>query len=226
MTPSLLMHLGAWAPLSPAAVAFFHRDRTPARRWVAVWCMELVAANAVSLGLGSVGINNHWLGHVLRPVLGGTALYALSRWQTAGLGRLALTIAIPVFMSVSLVISFAIEDPSTFSLFVAPFHSLVLVCAGLWTFVNRGVAEQRPYAGCDWFWIIGGMVVYAGTSTIREPVSLYLMSRRPELIMNVFNANAVANLVAFAAMTWGMLCPTLPRSSGGSSSQRPSRLGF
>ena len=214
------MHAGALSQLLPPVVGVIGgRVTTPPRRWVVVWCLLLVANGTISLALGMQKINNLWVGYVFMPVTGAAALWALSLWHGPGTARLALRLAIPLFVGVSAALTLGLEDAHTFSLVAAPFHGLVLLIAAIWTFIRLSLGEATPLVRHDWFWAVAGLMLYAGTTTALEPVAWYLLStEREDLLFLAFNAKAASDILAFGAITWGVLCPVPPKSSGGSSS--------
>ena len=205
--------------LPPIVGVIGGRVATPPRRWMVVWCLLLVANGAISLALGMQKINNLWVGYVFMPATGAVALWALSSWHDPGTGRLALRLAIPLFVAVSAVLTLGVEDAHTFSLVAAPFHGLVLLIAAVWTFIRRSLGETAPLVRRDWFWAVAGLMLYAGTTTALEPVAWYLLAaERVDLLNLAINAKAASDILAFVAITGGVLCPLPPRSSGGSSS--------
>jgi hypothetical protein len=171
-------------------------------------------------------INNMWVGYLFMPMTGAVALWALSHWHPPGTARLALRVAVPLFVTVSAVLTLRLEDPHTFSLVAAPFHGLVLLLAAIWTFIQLGMGETAPLLRRDWFWTVAGLMLYAGTTTAMEPAAWYLLSvERVDLLNLAVNAKAASDILAFVAITWGLLCPVLPTSSGGSSLPPSSPLG-
>jgi hypothetical protein len=192
------------------------RVTTPPRRWIVVWCLLLVANGAISLALGLRQINNMWVGYVFMPVEGTVALWALSHWHPPGTARLALRLAVPLFVAVSVAFTLRVESAHTFSLVAAPFHGLVLLLAGLWTFIRRSLEETGSILQRDWFWTVAGLMLYAGPTAALEPAAWYLLAvERVDLLHLMVNAKAAGDILAFGAITWGVLCPLPPRSSGG-----------
>lgn len=219
------MHAAAVVQILPPVAALFASGTlSPEKRWVVGWCLLLAVQDALGFALASADITNLWLGSVGAPLAGAVALWMLSQWHEDGTGRLALRVAVPIFVAVSVSLSVWVDDPTTFSLFAAPFHHLVLLLAALWTFVSRGLRAQRSLGSSDWFWILTGFMLYMGTSTAVQAVIWYLLETgRQDLFLGVFNVKAGATLVAFVAIAGGMLCPTPPTHSGGRSSRPFSR---
>ena len=199
------------------------RWNTPARRWVVVWCLGLALSDAVSILVALRWGQNLFVAYLFLPLSGSVALWALSLWQTSDLTRLALRLAIPLFVAVSVVLSVLADDPRSFSLFAAPYHAVVMLIAASWTFVRRSLAGSGPLLRQDWFWVTAGFMLYFGGFTAMQPLVSYLFaSGRNDLIMEAFNLRAAMDLLAWIAISGGILCPIPLTSSGGLSSPRSS----
>lgn len=190
---------------------------------MAAWCVLLVAQDAISLIVGSHGVNNLWMAYLFWPLISGVLLWALAEWHPDNAAKLALRAAIPLVVVVSAVLTLTIDDARTFSLVVAPFHSIVMLLAAIWTFVILSLRSDSSIPKADWFWIVGGLMLYAATATAIEPLAWYLIQERVDLLHSAFNVRAAVVLLSFAAITWGMLLRRTPRYSGGSSSPPSSR---
>jgi hypothetical protein len=217
MKPTVLMHASVVSELLPVAGALLARDRlTPARRWVIAWCLLLVVEDGVNFVMASKGINNLWVGHIAAPLTGAVALWMLSLWQETRTSRLALRIAIPIFVAVSAALSLTVDDPTTFSMVAAPFHYLVLLFAALWTFVRRSLNQREKLATSGWFWILAGFMVYNGSSIAIQAVVWYLYDAgQAHLLQHVFDVRSLVQIAAFIVMAGGMLCP-VPQTHSGS----------
>jgi hypothetical protein len=190
---------------------------TPQVRSMIMWCLLLVAQDSIALALAGYGSNNLWMTYVSWPIISGTLLWALSDWHPASSARLALRAAIPLVVVVSVILTVTIDNARTFSLVVAPFHSIVMLLAAMWTFVSLGLRENAQIMRQDWFWIVGGVMLYAATATAMQPLAWYLIRERVDLLHAAFNVRAGVVILSFAAITWGMLLRGAPRYSGGSS---------
>ena len=220
LRPTLVQYAAAWSALLPPFAGLTVGRTLPApRRWIIVWCVLLVLANATALVLARRGINNQWVGYVLLPLATAAILWALSFWHL-GAARLGVRLAIPLVMAAGLGVTIGAENPRTFSQFVAPFHGMVVLLAALWTFLARSLDTDEPMLSQDWFWITGGLMLYAASSVALQPLARYLMRERLDLLHAAFNVKAAAWLISFAAITWGMRCPVAQKASGGSLSPR------
>ena len=218
LKPTLLQYAAAVAaPLLPAVAGVLRpRVLTKARLAIVLWCAVEGSLNILAMLLGARGRNNLWLGYVGHPLLSTALLWALAQWHPAKSARLALKVAIPLVLVVSVVLTLTLDDPRDFSLAVAPFHAIVMLLATVWTFVSLSLATEQSLAGEDWFWMIGGVMLYSAIATAMQPLAWYLIRERVDLLHAAFNVRAAVVLLSFAAITWGMLLRA-PRSSGGSS---------
>lgn len=216
MKPTPLMIAALVSQLLPALAALFARDRlTPPRRWLVVWCLLYFVQDVVNAALALRGMHNLWTAYVGAPLTGSVALWMLSLWQDTRTSRLALQIAIPIFVVVSVVLSITVDDPTTFSKVAAPFHHLVLLFAALWTFVRRSLGQRESLASSGWFWILAGFMVYSGMMIAIQAVVWYLYEAgRADVLRSVFDFQGVVHVIAFSAMAGGMLCPVPPKPSG------------
>lgn len=219
LKPTLLQYAAAVvAPLLPVlAGALRPRALTRARLAIVLWCAMEGSLNILAMVLGARGRNNLWLGYVGHPLLSMALLWALAQWHPGKPARLALKVAIPLVLVVSVVLTLTLDDPRDFSLAVAPFHAIVMLLATVWTFVSLSLATEQSLAGEDWFWIIGGVMLYSAIATAMQPLAWYLIRERVDLLHAAFNVRAAVVILSFAAITWGMLLRGAPRYSGGSS---------
>ena len=176
--------------------------------------------------LGARRQNNHWTGYVGLPIVSALVLMALAHWHPSRAPRLALQAAIPLVILVSVGLTITLEDPKRFSLVVAPFHAIVTLLAAVWTFVSLSLAARSSIVKEDWFWIVGGIMLYAATATAMQPLAWYLIRERVDLLHAAFNVRAAVVLLSFIAITWGMLSRGTRTSSGGSSSPPSSPSSF
>lgn len=193
------------------------RRLSTAQLAIIVWCAIEASLNVLAVLIGSRGRNNLWLGYVGHPLLSVSLLWALAQWHPGKAASLALKIAIPLVLLVSVVLTVTLDDPSDFSLAVVPFHAIVMLLATVWTFVSLSLRAESSIVLEDWFWIIGGVMLYAATAAAMQPLAWYLIRERVDLLHSAFNVRAAAVILSFAAITWGMLLRGAPRYSGGSS---------
>lgn len=200
--------------------------KTAARRWIVIWCMVLICLGFTASLLAARGTNNLWLRYVGDPLTTAALLWALGNWHPAKYASLALRAAIPLVLLVSVALTLVFDDPRSFSLAVAPFHSILTLLAAIWTFVALSMESHTSLLREDWFWIIGGVMLHAATATAMQPLAWYLINQRVDLLHAAFNVRAAIELLSFGAITWGMLARQTPRSSGGSLPPRSSPSSF
>jgi hypothetical protein len=196
---------------------------TSARRWLAVWCLLMTLQDVVMVRVAAHGSPNLWVTHVANPVLCAVALWTLSLWHEGRIGRLALRATIPALVVVSAVLSLTLDAGNTFSLYAEPFDALVLLLACVWTFVGRGLTERARLVRSDWFWVIGGLILYFGPLMAFQPVlSVLYDAGRQDLWSTAQSVRIASVLLAFSSIAGGMLCPPPLRTPSGRPSSPPS----
>ena len=223
VTPSLLVHLGAWSQVLPVAALAVRRPWPVAHRWVAGACLLNVVADIMALILSVQGINNHWIGYFSVPLMTSFFLLGLAQWQLTVVERLTLRLAVPGFAIVWVVLVLISEDLRGFSRFAAPLAALLTLTAGLYTLLRRGFERENPHLlRADWVWVSGGLALYGAAGATFPPVASALLAERVDLLVAAINVRATLYIIAFAAIAWGMICPLPVTHSGLSSSPRPS----
>jgi hypothetical protein len=203
----LLLNLGAAAQAAPLVAVVVARRRLPAERaWTVAWCTLLVVVDAAALWMGRRGQHNLLLFVPLAPVSTALVLWALSLWQHAELPRLTLRWAIPLFVAAWGVLTFALEDTSSFSRVASPLADVVALGAAAFTLVARGQQASGPLARQDWFWVSGGMVLYFGAATMLQPLSALLVAEAPQLVIHAYEVKSVLDVFAFLAIARGVTC--------------------
>ena len=187
------------------------------RAWIFAWCGLLVTANAIGVTLAVQHINNHWVVYVFVPLQGAVILWALSLWQTRQMARLTIRTAIPPFI-VAWAVLLLWEDMSNFSAVAEPVYSLLALGAALYTLLTRSSEATEPLVQQDWFWICAGLALHFGALATLTPLSAALVKTHPEVVTRAYDLRAVVNVLAFVAITIGILCPLPPPHSGASSS--------
>jgi hypothetical protein len=70
-------------------------------------------------------------------------------------------------------------------------------------------AETGTVARTDWFWIIGGIMLYQATVVGQQPVAWFLnASDRADLLVAAYVVRAFVDVVAFLIIAWGMVSPS------------------
>lgn len=202
--------------LPPIAGLKYGRALPPARRWIVVWSIVLVATSALLLVLSLHHRNNHWVSFVSNPLRVAAVLMALSYWHADAIPRLALRYAIIPFTLIWCLLVVRVERFDQFSLVTAPFRSLLLLAASLGTLLLLLRHEEGSLLRKDWFWICSGLSLSYGTDVVLEPLSRRLLADHPGMVISAYQIKMVIDIVVSLVIVRGMLCPILPHSSGGS----------
>ncbi len=218
----VILHVATAAQISPVLGGWVARARlTAPRLGILTWCALKSGIDVGALVLASRGINNHWLTYVFLPIEAALILWALSYWQ-GQVAKLAMRLAIPLFLVAWLVLVAVVEDTGTFSQVGEPVHALLGLVAALFTVGTRAYGESDPLVRQDWFWICIGLALYFGTTATLTLLGAILVAQRPDLVDAAFKVKAVVDILAFAAITGGMVCPKPQPRSGVSFSPAPS----
>jgi hypothetical protein len=214
--------------LPPLAGLKFGRALPPARRWIVVWSLILVSTSTLMLILSLQHRNNHWVSFVSNPFRVAAILMALSCWHSDAIPRLVLRLAIIPFVIIWCLLVFKVESFDQFSLVTGPFRSLLLLAASLGTLLILVRHEEGNLFRNDWFWICGGLSLSYGTDVALEPLSRLLVGTQVGMLTSAWQLKMLIDIVVSLIIARGMLCPILPRSSGGPSSpvSSPSRSSF
>jgi hypothetical protein len=190
------------------AAVVARRPLRGARVWILAWCAILVTADATSLWLGRHNVSNLVVFNLLSPACLAIVLWALSDWQHAELPRLTLRLAIIPFLAAWGVLTFALEDTSSFSRVADPLTSLVGLGAAAFTLVAKSHRAGGSLLRQDWFWVSGGMVLYFGTAAMLQPLSALLVGNAPQLVIRAYEIKSVLDVFAFLLIARGVVCPT------------------
>lgn len=206
--PPLVAYISVASEAVPALVALVRWRRLPAARtWVVVWCLLLVTMNLIGRWFGVRGINNHFIVYAAIPFQGATILWALSLWQVKPMARLTMRTAIPPFVVAWLLLTLLVEDFSNFSAVAEPVYSLLALGASLYTVLARSTVTQEPLLKQDWFWICAGLAIHFGALATLTPLGAAYVRTNPDLVVRAYIVRAWVNILAFAFITIGMLCP-------------------
>lgn len=195
---------------------------TPALRLVTAVFALGIAQEIVNAWLTSRHVHNTWLNNLLMPVYTALFLWAFSLWQTGAVSRLAMRLAIPLFVVVWLVSTVLLSGVTRFPRVAGPIQSMLLVCVAAYTLVTAAMRATDPVWRHDWFWISAGVLLTYGTSTLLEPITGHLAYTHPATAKSVISIWNVIDGVASLLITGGILCARRHPISGGSSWPRPS----
>jgi hypothetical protein len=212
------LHAASLAQVLPLlASARYGRRLPPARRWVAVWCVALLAADAAQLWFRAGGVNNLWVIYFVVPLQNAIMLWALSLWQDDPVSRLAFRVAIPLDLLALAALIPAAQSASVFNQFTWPFQALVLLAGSLYTLVRRSSREPERVTSRDWFWVTLGTSLFFAFRMALPPFVQLTLSGNIELTKLAYVVSAWADIVAYILIVRGMVCPLPQARSGGSS---------
>lgn len=212
-----ILHAAAVAQAAPPLAALLHRRAPPPRPWIIVWALLALGSDGVSLWLSHRGINNHWMEYWAVPLGTAVLLYGLSGWLPPSLLRTAYRAAIPVFAVVWAGLVLTIEHTRDFSMVTGPLNALVLLAAAVGMLIRRLQASEGPWLRADWFWVGLGVALRYGTDSAVHPFASLYVAEYPVLVVSVLKVRAGIDVVAALLIAGGMLCPSAPTPSGGSS---------
>jgi hypothetical protein len=210
----LTLHMAAGSQVLPIAAGLLAPDRLAgARRWILIWCTLQFAFDMLALLLARSNQMNLWIG-LFDATLGGVlVLWALSLWQRRPLARLTLQLMIPLY-AVATILLALVEGVGGFSTLAHPVYAMLALGAAIWTLATRSHDETKPLLRSDWFWMCIGLALYFGSTSTLSPLSAVLLGTHPELVVRALEVKSAVDIVAFTAMTIGVLCP-LPRPLSG-----------
>lgn len=214
----VVLYAATLAQALPLLAAVRYARRLPsARRWVAVWCLALLAGDAAQLWFRTGGTNNLWLTYIVVPLHNTIMLWTLSLWQEDPVSRLAFRVAIPLDLLALVALIPAVQSAATFNQFTWPFQALVLLAGSLYTLVTRAIREPERVTSQDWFWITFGTSLFFAFRMALPPFVELMLSTNSELTRLAYVVTAWADIVAYILIARGMVCPLPQARSGGSS---------
>lgn len=213
----LLVHFSALAPVLPIMAAL-GRGHVRWYQWLVLACLISLAGDGVGLVLGSRGINNHWVSHLVTPMLFAALLMSLAREQATGQERHVVRGTAGLLLVASGILGVAVEDLSNFSRYSLPLGSLLLLGAAVWTLVQGGLARDlMPRARPGWWAVPGGLAVYGIINAAYFPLVGGFVSNDVDFVSAVLYTKAMLTIVSFGLLAWGVIRWSPPTHSGPSS---------
>ncbi len=206
-----LLVLGGVAQGLPLAAGAAARGRlSTARRWIVAWSIYSLAGLLVEWATRRHGQRNLWWSYIAAPIDGSLVLVALSCWQQLPLWRQAMRWSVPIALVVHLVMLAALENRREFSIASVPIYAVLCFAAALFTLVGRSLTAQEPLARQDWFWITIGLAIYDAAYAVIGPLASALLHTDPGALFLVYQTFQVVNIVGYAVVAVGVLCPAAP----------------
>lgn len=206
------------APLVPVVVLLWRGASHPALRWLLAGLLLSLAIDGVMLTLMLQGRNNHWVSYLLTPFFGAALLMALAHLQRSETSRMALQMTAGLFVVVAAVLTLLVEEISSFSRFVSPLRSLLVLMAATWTaLLHLRDTLGRGFWRAGVLWASLGLALYSGVSAAYFPLASILARMDPGLVMPALQLKSALVVLAFLLVGWGVAWTT-PAHSGASSS--------
>lgn len=201
--------------LPPLAVIPRWRAATPARRWIAIWCIAFFVADLAQIAIAMTRGSNLWFIALMQPLEDAVLFWALSYWQVRPVARIALRVAIPLVIATYVGIAIAAGEWGSFQTFSGPFRALLAMSFTAYTLVSNIAAAPERVGSKDWLWTTLGVLLYFGLLVATDPIYSAMGSHDVGALRRVFAVRSVGDVLAFILIWRGMRCP-LPTSSSGS----------
>lgn len=213
----LVLYAASLSQALPILAAFRHGRRLPRERlWTIAWCVALIVVDGLQLWLRrSAGKNNLWLQAASSPIQNAIMLWTLSLWQRHAVSRLAVRIAIPLFLVTLVALIPTVGETGTFDTVTAPFQALLLLAVALYTLVRNAASDPEGVTRHDWFWVTFAVSLYFGLRVALPPFAAVLMNTHLELVRLAYLVQAWADIAVFLLIARGIWCPLPQTRSGG-----------
>jgi hypothetical protein len=192
---------------------------------VASWYALLVLESALAIAWAHFvdRTNNLLLAQLFMPIEAALVLAALAEWQVWPIFRTAVRASIPLYW-LAWAFALSVEGVGRYSTVSGPLLGLLVLAATLSAFVSHLQRDNAPLLDTSWGWILSGLATYfAINATATIVMAIAMQERNTDLMVKAAVLRAWIYLFATLLVTWGFLWPTRHRSSGSSSSPRPSR---
>ena len=207
----LVLYLAMWSQALPLAAAALTRRRLGgARAWLLAWCALGLAADLLSIWMSAIfHRENIWVRYLLSPVQAAITLWALSCLQVGARTRITLRFGVAAMLIAGFTLTATLEDTASFSRIAEPITFLLLLAAIASTLVALGARESGDLFQRDWFWFTSGLALYFGSLAAIGPVSS-LLQHSLRYFLLAYQARGCLQIVAMAAIAWGMVLPPAP----------------
>lgn len=205
----LIAVTAVWVQALPAVAVIARRNLSRPVLWIAGGAFITVMGDLISLVVARETGNNHWVIYTVIPIAGCAYLLGLAEWQPSYIERLTVRLSVLPFAAAYFALVFLVEDLTTFSKYSAPFYSLAILGASLWTLLRRAFQPMIiPLTRADWFWVAFGLALYGATTAASSPIGgILLAGHRLDLFELVWKLRAVCIDIAFLSVFAGMLLP-------------------
>lgn len=200
--PRMIGTLAVGASLAPVVVGLHRRmDGWRWRLWC--WLAFLAAENLALRVLAWQGIPTWWVTWACYPVAVGLGLWALLGFPVMARYRSTLWPVVVGFVVAWIAASLLGDRQAGFSVFVAPFHALILAGLGGWLFV-RSTGPERVLTRSPQTAALATVLTY-GPFLAVWPVSVFLATVEPSLVLPLWEARAgllIVGSLLYAIALW------------------------
>ncbi|HTO73722.1 MAG TPA: hypothetical protein VMJ30_07880 [Gemmatimonadales bacterium] len=223
LEPPLLAYVGVGSQVIPPLAALATRTRDRARIGIAGWCLFLFSSDMLTRWWALHFGNTHLINYIADPMAMTWLLWVLVLWQVRPIAALTIRLLVPLALVANLILVAHVEDPAYFSLTVSTLNGLLVLSVVLFTLISRSLQERVLLTQFDWFWVGSGLVINQTAEMAIGPLARLATSVSLETLAALWTTKRVVNAIAMLIISRGLLCPTQPLLSGGSSSPPSSR---
>jgi hypothetical protein len=203
--------------LLPAAAFLATKHRTRPGALVVGGIMVSFAANLVGRYLAATQGNNQVVSYISSPITAVCFLAAFALWQITDRERRWFRFAIPVFLTLWLLLVAFVEDMRDFDRLTGPLYSITCLVAGMWTMLRRaGTVEAIAIQKFDWFWVSLGLAIQGAVTAVTSPLAGALMQRgEADLMLLAWEIRGGFVILSYCLIAIGLyLRPPVPADIG------------
>ena len=221
---TLVTYPGFAIMLLPALAAWRRRSREPGHWWVAGGLLLALASSLIGALLADMGVPNKIVWDLFAVPVAACLLLGIAEFQVTPVERLATRLAAPLFAVAWVAVGFWVDRSPSFRPWLGPLFSLTLLGAAGWAWVRRATtASLEPIWRQDWFWILGGLALYAAVTAPVEPLAAFLMADQEyNMVVRAWVVRNALSALAWLLIAWGIHWHRPLTHSGSSSSPAPS----
>ena len=174
---------------------------------VAAWCTLMVLSEVLNVVAGMMSGSSLWVSYFILPIEVCMTFWILTVWQPNERLRWLYRLAIRVVVVLSVVLLLVTDHVVAFEQWIAPMLALVALVAVVHTLILKSLRSEQLLTSQDWFWICMGMALFWLMFAPMPPFADALLASNLDWVRLAYLARAWIIIVAFALMSWGILCP-------------------
>ncbi len=181
---------------------------TQMRLLIVYFGFDLIA-ELVMAYLGSQGMNNLWLVHVITIVQYCFLIAVFSLWQKNLTLKKILQASIPIIALMGIVSMLFFENIRHFNSYTKPVTSLMLVLASGYTLFELNNEKTASVFREPRFWIGSGTLFYFSSTLVLYSLSNVLLNFPPHVVRMIFACSIVINIITNIIYTQGFFMPNM-----------------